>query len=159
MSIPSRLSSYLDQCGARYDICAHQISRSSAQTARSAHIPSHQLAKPVIVEDDAGCVMVVLPADRNVRLGPLSRMLDRKHLRLADKSRVEALFVDCEHGAVPALGMAWGIETIVDDELEASEVVYMEGGDHERLLRMTHDQFHALMRAQRHGHFCGDPIH
>ena len=159
MSIPSRLSSYLDQRGARYDICAHEISRSSAQTARCAHIPSHQLAKPVIVEDDAGCVMVVLPADRNVRLGPLSRMLDRKHLRLAERSRVEALFTDCAHGAVPALGMAWGIETIVDDELEANEVVYMEGGDHECLLRMSHDQFHALMRAERHGNFCGDPTH
>ena len=159
MSIPSRLSSYLDQRGARYEICAHELSRSSAQTARSAHVPPHQLAKPVIVEDDAGCVMVVLPADRNVRLGPLSRMLDRKHLRLTDKSRVEALFADCEHGAVPALGMAWDIETVVDDELEANEVVYMEGGDRERLLRMSHDQFHALMLAERHGHFCGDPLH
>lgn len=159
MSIPSRLSSYLDQRGARYEICAHEFSRSSAQTARSAHVPPHQLAKPVIVEDDAGCVMVVLPADRNVRLGPLSRMLDRKHLRLTDKSRVEALFADCEHGAVPALGMAWDIETVVDHELEANEVVYMEGGDRERLLRMSHDQFHALMLTERHGHFCGDPLH
>jgi Ala-tRNA(Pro) deacylase len=33
----------------------------------------------------------------------------------------------------------------------------MESGDHERLLRMSHDQFHALMLAARHGHFCGDP--
>jgi Ala-tRNA(Pro) deacylase len=55
--------------------------------------------------------------------------------------------------------MAWGIETIVDDELEANEVVYMESGDHERLLRVSHDQFHALMLTARHGHFCGDPTH
>ena len=159
MSIPSRLSSYLDQRGARYEICAHDPSRSSAQTARSAHVPPHQLAKPVIVEDDAGCVMVVLPADRNVKFGSLSRMLDRKHLRLANKSRVEALFADCESGAVPALGMAWGIETVVDDELEENDVVHMEGGDHERLLRMAHDQFHALMLAERHGQFYGHPVH
>jgi Ala-tRNA(Pro) deacylase len=159
MSIPSRLSSYLEQHGARYEICAHEPSRSSVQTARCAHVPAHQLAKPVIVEDDAGCVMAVLPADRNVRLASLSRLLEREHLRLADKSRVEALFTDCEHGAVPALGMAWGLETVVDDELETNEVVYLEGGDHECLLRMSHDQFHALMLAARHGHFSGDPIH
>lgn len=159
MSIPARLTSYLDQRGTRYEICAHEPSSSSAQTARTAHVPPHQLAKPVIVEGDDGCMMVVLPADRNVKLGPLSRMLDRKNLRLADKSRVEALFADCEHGAVPALGMAWGIETIVDDELEANDVVYMESGDHERLLRVSHDDFHALMLAARHGHFCGDPTH
>lgn len=159
MSIPSRLSSYLYQRGARYEICAHEVSRSSAQTARSAHVPPHQRAKPVIVEDDAGCVMVVLPADRNVRLGPLSRMLDRKHLWLTDKSCVEALVADREHGAVPALGIAWDIEPVVVDELEANEVVSMESGDRERLLRMSHDQFHALMLAERHGHFCGDPLH
>jgi Ala-tRNA(Pro) deacylase len=159
MSIPARLSSYLDQRGARYDVCPHELSRSSVQTARCAHVPPRQLAKPVIVEDDAGCVMVVLPADRNVKLAPLSRLLGREHLRLADKRRVEALFADCEHGAVPALGMAWGLEMVVDDELEANAVVYMEGGDRERLLRMSHDQFHTLMLAARHGHFCGDPIH
>lgn len=159
MSIPSRLSNYLDQRGARYEIFAHEPSSCSAQTARTAHVPPHQLAKPVIVEDDVGCMMVVLPADRNVSFSLLARMLDRRHLRLADKSRVEALFADCAHGAVPALGMPWGIETIVDDELEANEVVYMEGGDHERLLRMSHDQFHALMGAERHGRFSGHPIH
>jgi Ala-tRNA(Pro) deacylase len=159
MSIPSRLSSYLDQCGARYEICTHEHSHSSAQTARTARVPPHQLAKSVIVEDDAGCVMAVLPADRSVKLGQLSRMLERKHLRLADETRIATLFADCDRGAVPALGMAWGIETVVDDELEGSEVVYIEGGDHERLLRMSHDQFHELMREARHGHFCGEPIH
>lgn len=159
MSIPSRLSSYLDLRGARYEICAHEHSRSSAETARTAHVPPHQLAKSVILEDDAGCVMAVLPADRRVRLGPLSRMLERERLRLADENRIATLFPDCDRGAVPAVGMAWGIETIVDDELEASEVVYLEGGDHDRLLRMSHDQFHELMLAARHGHFGGDPIH
>ena len=159
MSIPSRLSSYLEERGTVYDICAHEHSRCSAETARSAHIPPHQLAKSVIVEDDAGCVMAVVPADRSVKLGQLSRLLDRKPLRLADEARIATLFTDCERGAVPALGMAWGIETVVDDELEAGAVIYIEGGDHEHLLRLSHDQFHELMLAARHGHFCGEPIH
>jgi Ala-tRNA(Pro) deacylase len=159
MSIPSRLSSYLEQRGALYEVCAHEHSRSSAETARTAHVPPHQLAKSVIVEDDVGFVMAVLPADRSVKLGPLSRILDRKQLRLAEETRITTLFADCDRGAVPAVGMAWGIETIVDDELEASEVVYIEAGDHERLLRMSHEQFHELMRTARHGHFCGDRIH
>jgi Ala-tRNA(Pro) deacylase len=159
MSIPSRLSSYLGQRGARYEIFLHQHSRSSAETARTAHIPLHQLAKSVIVEDDTGCVMAVVPANRNVLLGQLARMLDRKQLRLADEARIAAIFADCDRGAVPALGMPWGVETVVDDELEANEVVYVESGDHERLLRLSNDQFHELMLAARHGHFCGERIH
>jgi Ala-tRNA(Pro) deacylase len=103
--------------------------------------------------------MAVIPADKAVMVGELARILDRKELRLADEDRVALLFKGCEPGAVPSIGMPWGVETIVDDELEESEVVYMEGGDHERLLRMSHDQFHALMSSQRHGQFCKTPTH
>lgn len=160
MSIPSRLSSYLDQRGVRYEICVHDHSRSSAETARTAHVLPNQLAKSVIVEDDAGCVMAVVPADKTVMLGQLSRMLGRKELRLSDENRIAMLFDDCDPGAVPPIGAAWGIETIVvDDELEANDVVYMESGDHEHLLRMSREQFHELMSAAQHGHFCETPTH
>ena len=159
MSIPTRLSSYLDQRGTRYEVCTHKHSRSSAETARAAEVPLHQLAKSVIVEDEAGCVMVVVPADRNVLLGELSRLLDRRHLRLADETRIASIFADCDRGAVPALGMPWGVPTVIDDELEANEVVYIESGDHEQLLRLPSDQFHELMLAAQHGHFCGERFH
>ena len=159
MSIPSRLSSYLQQRGTRYEIHAHEHSHSSSETARAAQVLPHQLAKSVIVEDDSGFVMAVVPADKTVMLGHLSLLLGRKELRLSDESRIALLFDDCDRGAVPPVGMAWGIETIVDDELETSDVVYMEGGDHERLLRMSHEQFHELMSAAQHGRFCKTPTH
>lgn len=159
MSIPANLANYLDQRGARYEVFAHAHSRTSAETARSANVMPSHLAKSVILEDDLGYVMAVIPADKAVMVGELARILDRKELRLADEDRVAALFKGCEPGAVPSIGMPWGIETIVDDELEESDVVYMEGGDHERLLRMSHDQFHALMSSQRHGQFCKTPSH
>ena len=86
MSIPSRLASYLDQRGARYEICAHEPSHSSAETARAAHVPPHQLAKSVILEDDAGCVMAVVPADKFVMLGHLAQLLDPSADRWRDAS-------------------------------------------------------------------------
>ena len=159
MSISSRLAKYLEQRGALYEICSHEHSRCSAETARTAHVPPHQLAKSVIVEDDDGLVMAVVPADKYVKLGVLSRMLDRKQLRLAEESRLATLFADCELGAVSAIGMAWGIQTIVDEEIEDSDFIYIEGGDHECLLRMSRAQFCELMRAQRRGRFCGVSVH
>ena len=114
MSIPSRLSSYLEQRGTHYEICVHKHSRTSAETAHAAHVPPNQLAKPVILEDDEGCVMAVVPADKTVMLGQIAQLLGRKQLRLSDESRISALFVDCDRGAVSPVGMAWGIETGVD---------------------------------------------
>jgi Ala-tRNA(Pro) deacylase len=159
MSMSVRLSSYLEQCGARYELCAHDHSRTSVQTARLAHIPEHQLAKSVILEDDSGFVMAVVPADSRVRIGALAQMLGRHDLHLADERRIAQVFNDCEVGAVPALGMAWGVETIVDDELRENAEVYIEAGDHEMLLRMSDQQFGALMRDAKHGSICRHVVH
>ena len=159
MSIPARLATYLEQFGAQFEIREHQHSRCSAETARTARIPPNQLAKSVIVEDDAGCVMAVVPGDKTVMLGELARLLGRKNLRLSTEARIATLFEGCDRGAVPPVGMAWGIEMVVDDELEACEVVYAEAGDHEHLLCMSRQQFHGLMGAARHGRFCKVATH
>jgi Ala-tRNA(Pro) deacylase len=159
MAISSRLSDYLETHGVRYDLCEHARSRSSPETARRAGILPHQLAKPVLLEDDVGCVMAVVPADRHVMIGRLCHMLARPTLHLSDERRIASLFEGCDPGALPPLGMAWGIETLVDDEFDANDVVYLEGGDHEHLLRLTGQQFQALMQGARHGQFCKTPIH
>jgi Ala-tRNA(Pro) deacylase len=151
MSIAPRLARYLEQCGAHYEICTHPHSSTSAQTARMAHIPEHQLAKSVILEDEAGCVMAVVAADTRVRIGEVARLLGRHDLHLADERRIAQLFSDCEVGAIPALGMAWGVETVVDEDLDGNAEVYIEAGDHEALLRMSGEQFTMLARAAAHG--------
>jgi Ala-tRNA(Pro) deacylase len=159
MSMPARLSNYLQRCGARYELCSHPHSRSSAETARAAHVTPHQLTKSVVLEDERGCVMAVVPADAQVNVGALARMLGRETLHLSDEERIAEMFSDCDLGAVPAVGMAWGMETVVDDEIDASPEVYVEAGDHEMLLRMSRDQFRDMMREARRGHFCKPMIH
>ena len=148
MSIPLRLSNYLEQRGVHCEVSAHWHSRTSVQTARTANVAPHDLAKSVIVEDDAACVIAVVLADRKVKLVELSRMLGRMHLRLADEQRIIELFIDCERGAAPAPGMTWNVETVVDDELGTSTTVYIEGGEY---VRLSHVQFQALMGTVRHG--------
>lgn len=152
MSLSPRLADYLQRHQVRYELCPHPHSRTSAQTARLAHVPEHQLAKSVILEDDAGCVMAVVPADSRVRIGEVARLLGRHDLHLAEP-RIAKLFSDCEVGAVPAPGMAWGVETVVDDDLDENAEVYIEAGDHEVLLRMSGEQFKALMREAKRGRF------
>lgn len=159
MSMPSRLAHFLDQRGARYDLCSHAHSRSSAETARTAHIEPHRLAKSVILEDERGCVMAVVPADERINVGTLGRMLGRDALHLSDEQRIAEMFSDCDLGAVPAIGMAWGMETVVEQDLDAVPEVYFEAGDHEMLLRMSREQFQQMMRDAHHGHFCRPAIH
>lgn len=156
MSIPSRLSNYLVEHGARYGVYAHRHSRSSAETARVANVKPHLLAKSVVLEDEQGPVVALVPADKTVRLNAVSHLLGRHRLHLSDEARIHSLFGDCEAGAVPPFGMPWGVPTVVDTELDANEIVYLECGDHECLVRVSNAQFRELTREATHGHVCRD---
>jgi Ala-tRNA(Pro) deacylase len=157
--MPSRLSNYLIRRGIHYDVMSHFHSHSSAETARSAHVPPHRLAKSVVLEDDDGCVMAVVPADARVNVDALARMLGRDSLHLSDEQRLCELFPDCDRGAVPAVGMAWGMDTIVDESLEENPELFIEAGDHDMLIKMSQHQFRELMRDVRRAGICKPTAH
>lgn len=159
MSMPARLSNYLQRSGVHYDVMSHFHSHSSLETARAAHVPSRQLAKSVVLEDDDGCVMAVLPADARVNVGTIARLLGRSELHLSDEQRLCELFPDCDRGAVPAVGMAWGMDTIVDESLDEIDELYIEAGDHDMLIRMSQPQFRALMHDAGHARICKPTAH
>lgn len=159
MSMPSRLSNYLQRRGIQYDVMSHAHSHSSAETARMAHVKPHQLAKSVVLEDDDGCVMAVLPADARVNIGAIARLLGRDELHLSDEARLCELFPDCDRGAIPAVGMAWGMDTVVDASLDDNAEVYFEAGDHDMVIKMSRQQFDALMRENRRADFSRSTAH
>lgn len=153
MPIPPRIESFLARHGARYDVVPHPASHTSIESAELAHVPGDLLVKGVLLEDDEGVFVAVLPATRSVHLGHLGTQLDRR-VRLADTGDVPRHFPDCRLGAIPPLGAAYGLRTMVDDELEAQQEVYFEAGDHENLVHMTTSQFIALLGPVEHAHFA-----
>jgi Ala-tRNA(Pro) deacylase len=145
MTIAAKLMSYMNDNHIKYEVCMHPLSHSSAETARVAHVPMDRLAKSVVLEDEEGYVMVVLPANRRVHLGEVSRML-RRPLRLANEGEFVRLFDDCAPGAVPPVGRAYGLTTILDESLAEAPEVYFEAGDHLALIHLDPDQFMTLMQ-------------
>jgi len=102
-----------------------------------------------VLEDDTHAVMAVLPASRRLELRELQAS-DGHDLRLASEAELKYLFKDCEPGAVPPLGIAYGIETIWDDSLMEQPETYFEAGDHETLVHMKTRDFIGLMKGARH---------
>jgi Ala-tRNA(Pro) deacylase len=152
MTISARLKWYLDSHGVKYEVVPHPPSRSSLESARAARVPGERLAKSVLLEDERGYVMAVLPASRRISLRDLEEQLER-HLELASESELSELFRDCEVGAVPPVGAAFGIPTVVDDSLMNAPDVYFEAGDHEDLVHMRGLEFLTLFTGARHGRF------
>lgn len=154
MKIASNLEQYLKQRQAEYEVVTHPHSAYSMETAAKAHVPGDALAKGVLVKDDDGYLLVVLPADFEIELETLQRVLGQPVSMVAEPDLAE-VFGDCELGAVPPIGMAYGIKTIWDPESSLGKLdeVYFEAGDHQTLLRVSGEQFHELMAQAERARF------
>lgn len=157
MAMAMTVEDCLRDDGAPYDVVHHAHSGCSLETATRAHIPADRLMKSVILGDDLGdYMMAVLPADCRIAVDDLRAMCGRE-LHLASERELAALFADCECGAIPATGPAYGLRTLLDEGVRRHDEVYFEAGDHERLVRMSTDAFMRLMRGAEHARF-GRPM-
>jgi Ala-tRNA(Pro) deacylase len=96
--------------------------------------------------------MAVIPATHHVELGLLGRQLNRQ-LGLATETELSQLFRDCNVGAIPPIGQAYGVDVIMEDSLSDCADIYFEAGDHTELIHMRGTDFLKLMSAASHGHF------
>ncbi|HEV55881.1 MAG TPA: YbaK/EbsC family protein [Phycisphaerales bacterium] len=152
MGIAITLKQYLDDHGIDYELVQHNPTPSANRTAEAAHIPGDRLAKAVVLEDAGHYLLAALPATHRLQLGRLHHELGEL-VGLATEREITGLFADCAPGAVPALGPAYGMETLLDRALEAQEDIYLEAGDHQSLVHLSGDAFRSLLKDARHGDF------
>jgi len=151
MSISRTLQEFLKGEGVDYELVPHKHTYTSASTAEAAHVPGEGLAKAIMLEDDKGYLMAVIPSTHRLQLGVLHNTLNRR-LGLATESELMDLFPDCEVGAIPPLGEAFGVDTVVEDSLFAQSDIWFEAGDHRDVVHISGPQFKTLMMDARHGH-------
>jgi len=145
MAIAITLKEYLDHQNALYDVVPHTYTTSSLSTAEAAHIPGDQLVKSVLLEDENGYVLAVIPATHHLELGRISQHMNRR-LGLATEDELANIFTDCDLGAIPPVGNAYGIAVVMDECLRDCDQVYFEAGDHIELVHMDADAFMRLMK-------------
>ncbi|UTW13001.1 aminoacyl-tRNA deacylase [Marinobacterium rhizophilum] len=155
MTIATTVKDYLDVRGITYDALQHYSTGSSHESAEAAHIDEAHIAKAVILTDSRGPVMVVVPGNAWVSLSRVQKTLGCPVV-LAEEAETAGLFSDCVCGAVPPLGPAYGIETLLDEALTSLAFHYVESGDHKTLLRLKGPDFIHLLAGARRGHFTSE---
>jgi Ala-tRNA(Pro) deacylase len=155
MAVAATVEDFLSRRGVAYELVSHPHSGSSHETAEAARVSEDHIAKAVIVKDADDYAMVVIPASHWLEVEHLRKELNRD-FHLATEEQLAALFSDCEAGAVPPLGPAYGVETFLDQALTSLANVYFEAGDHEHLVHTSGDDFRALLSGVRHGYFSHD---
>ena len=154
MTVPGNVQSYLQNAAVEFDLMAHPHTGSSRETAEAVHLPADHMAKAVVLRDDKGWVMAVIPGDKWLRVESLRESLGRPNLELAHEDELSERFPDCDTGAVPPLPRAYGMEGVVDISLESLNEISFEAGDHEDIIRASGDAFRKLVGGARLGHYC-----
>ncbi len=144
MAIAATLRKFLADKRIQYDVVEHPHAETTYGSARSAHVSADRVAKAVLLKADDGYLLAVLPASRKLDL-PFLRSQVERDLALAQESELPALFPDCAPGAIPAVGPAYGLDTLVEKCLRAQPELYFEAGDHEELIHVGEPDFEVLL--------------
>lgn len=153
MGVARNIEKYLHHNSIDYSLLEHTYAEGSFNTARVANIDNHCLAKGVLLRDeDFHYTLCVLPSSHKILRHTLNQIFDR-HMHLVEEDELVQFFKDCEAGAVPVVGKAYGIDVIWDDDLMDNAVIYMEAGDHRHLIAINQSEFSKLMKNTLHDHF------
>jgi Ala-tRNA(Pro) deacylase len=159
MHVPIRISKYLETAHINYQLLLHRPSENSLDSAQYAHIPYKNVIKAVILLDhEDRKLMAILPANRKVSFAALDLKLHHTY-KMADEKMISKLFNDCLLGAIPPLAEAYHLDVIYDDSLLQLQEIYFEAGDHETLIKLSHDDFRRLMKNAKHMSFSYEFMH
>ncbi len=150
MNIATRLKQYLDSAGISYECIQHPRTATTLAAARKANVPADDVAKCVLLGDDQGYLLAILPASHRLDLDEIERQFDRR-LALVNEEELGNVFADCALGAVPAMGKAYGIPTLLDHRLLDLIHLYFEAGSHEGLVHLSGLAFRALLADSKLG--------
>lgn len=156
MGVATTLEKFLKDKQVPFTLIQHDYAEGSFNTAKAAQIDDHSLAKAVLLRDeDFHYMLCVLPTHNKILRHTLNQIFDR-HLELVDEEELQKIFADCAPGAVPALGNAYGIDVIWDEELLNQQDLYIEAGDHVHLIKLPTEVFTQLLDSSMHDHFSAD---
>lgn len=147
MSMAPSIETHLGRSGIDFNLVSHPHSSNSLQTAQFAHVAPKQVAKAVMTHDGDIYRLCLIPSTNRLVTSWLNEHMNG-HFRLVAEQELADLFADCEIGAVPALGQAYGFPVIWDSAFSMMDEVFFESGDHENLIRVDKGAFMQLMAGQ-----------
>jgi Ala-tRNA(Pro) deacylase len=148
-----RVAQYLSEQDIAFETILHPPAYSAQKRAKHLGIPGRHVAKSVLLAGPEGFFLAVLPATHHVDTDALAATLGGP-VRLADDREVADVFRDCEWGVVAPFGVLYGLSTVLDDSLDAEDLLVFEGQTHVEAIRLRCRDFERLERPRRLGFAC-----
>lgn len=145
--MPSKiLKDFLDNNDIKYVSIMHSMAFTAVEIAKSAHIPSKEMAKTVIVKNGDSLAMAVVPANYKVKLNLLRQALGSDNIKLADEREFTQRFPDCEVGAMPPFGNLYDMEVYVAESLTEDAKISFNAGSHSEIIQMDYSDYERIVQ-------------
>jgi HD-like signal output (HDOD) protein/prolyl-tRNA editing enzyme YbaK/EbsC (Cys-tRNA(Pro) deacylase) len=151
MSTSITVRRYLDKQDVQYSLVKCPVDAQGRWRGKLGDISPSSVARAMILKDVNGLVMAILPVTHRLNLAALNHQLHRQ-LQPASEIDYRGVFADCSPGILPALGEAYGFETVVDDSLLNLDFVHVASGNEGELIRISGQDFQLLHSNAWYGH-------
>lgn len=125
------VAAHLREQGVAFELVEHERRDTAATEAAAAGVEARDAAKSVVLRDESGYRLAVIPASERLDLHKVRDLLGAgSELGLASEEQLAADFPQFELGAVPPLGEMLPAPELIDSRLLEHERVLCNGGDH-----------------------------
>jgi Ala-tRNA(Pro) deacylase len=126
------VTGFLEREGVAFEIVEHERTLTAAAEARAAGMAADDVAKTVMLRDEGGYRLAVIPASRRLDLRKVRHVLESpRGLRLVTESEMASDFGDFEIGALPPFAPLMQAVELMDERLLDHDRILCCGGDHE----------------------------
>jgi Ala-tRNA(Pro) deacylase len=142
------LEGYLRDNAVTFQVRSHPEVFTAQEVAGTEHVPGREVGKVVMVTSDDKVVMVVVTAPATVDLNKVALALGAKDARLAREEEFEALFPDCDTGAMPPFGNGtlFDVPVYVDRELAEQDTVAFSACTHTDTVHLAYSDFEKMVQ-------------
>jgi Ala-tRNA(Pro) deacylase len=144
MPLTERLRSFLETNHAEYTLTDHAKAFTAREVAQAEHLPPKEVAKTVVIFGDGEYHMVVIPASKLVDFQELRPALGLSQVRMATEDELAKLFADCELGAMPPIGVMYGLTVYLDSSLAGEPAIAFNAGTHREVVHMRTAEYRRL---------------
>jgi Ala-tRNA(Pro) deacylase len=125
------LTEFLEREGVPFEVVEHERTQTAAAEARAAGMAPEDVAKTVVLRDDDGVRLAVIPASHRLDMHKVKEELGSHGLRLVTEREMSEEFGEFEVGAVPPFGPMLKALELMDRRLLDHDRILCCGGDHE----------------------------
>lgn len=143
---PRSLDEFLRQARIPYTTFRHPAAFTAQDEAAVAHVPGRSWAKIVVCFADDEAILAVVPAPMIVDLEQLRLLAGSRSMRLAREPEFQAMYPDCQVGAMPPFGNLYSQRVFVDQSLVGEPDMVFNAGTHTDAIRMHYWDFADIVR-------------